>query len=62
CVRLNQLRDSPEFFNLFYNSCSSNAINHLNKVLDQEVPWFYKYMAPGYLDGALARRGVIDAV
>ncbi len=60
CIRLNQLKGGPEFFNLFYNSCSSNAINHLNKVLDWKVPWFYKYLAPGYLDKALGNRKIIN--
>jgi hypothetical protein len=60
CIRLNQLKDRPEFFNLFYNSCSSNAINHLNKVLDRKVPWIYKYLAPGYLDRVLIKRKLIS--
>ena len=60
CVRLNRLKDHPEFFNLFYNSCSSNVIGHLNKVLDRKAPRFYKYMAPGYLDLALIKRKLIS--
>jgi hypothetical protein len=59
CIRLNELKDNPEFFNLFYNSCSSNVISHLNKVLDRKIPWFYKYMAPGYLDLALIKRKLV---
>lgn len=48
CVRANKLQLEPEFFSLFFNNCTSNLVNHLNKAVAYRIPWLYKY-APGLL-------------
>ena len=51
---------SPERFNLFFNSCSSNIVNHLNMVLPNKIPIFYKYFAPRMLARYLRKHKIIS--
>lgn len=60
CARATNLAEHPEFFNLFYNSCGSNVVDHLNEVLPKKINWFYKYFAPGLLAKHLKKIGEID--
>ncbi len=59
CTRTNQLSKHPEFFNGVTNSCSSNTIEHLNKIFPSKLSWFTKYLAPGYLHKKLSEKGYI---
>lgn len=61
CRRSKKLKDNPEFFNLFFNSCSSNLITHLNYASTWPIPFYYKYFAPGLLKRYLLNKGFISA-
>ena len=49
CQRTNKIYQHPEFFTLFWNSCTSNLVDHINKNTHYKIPWLYKYLAPGLL-------------
>lgn len=59
CERLNELSEKPEFFHFIFNSCSSNAIKHLNTVLTPKIPKIYGVWMPGFLHKFLARKKLL---
>jgi hypothetical protein len=56
--RANKIAEHPEFFNLFFNSCGSNVIGHINQVVNNKIPFYYRYFAPGYLGRFLVASGL----
>lgn len=36
-TRANKLKESPEFYNTLTNTCTTNIVNHINKLRDQNI-------------------------
>lgn len=58
--RINTLRETPELYSLFSNTCATNIRNHLNAVLDQPIPFHWSLLLPAFLPDFLYRHGLID--
>lgn len=57
--RINTLRETPELYGLFSNTCATNIRNHLNAVLDRPIPFHWSLLLPAFLPGFLYRHGLI---
>tara|TARA_Y100000310_G_scaffold153901_1_gene153458 strand:- start:22601 stop:23428 length:828 start_codon:yes stop_codon:yes gene_type:complete len=59
--RTNKLKEDPEFYNTLTSSCTTNIVDHVNKISPKRIPtWDFRIIAPGY-SGKLAHEvGLID--
>ncbi len=51
--RASRLRNQPEFYHTFFSSCTTNIVDHINRIAPGQVPFSYKVLLPGY-SGRLA--------
>lgn len=58
--RSESLRLRPEFYNSITNTCTTNLLSHLNKISDEQVPYSFKVLLPGYSDELAYKLGLID--
>jgi hypothetical protein len=58
--RANQLRERPEFYNTFTNTCTTNIVRHVNILSPDRIPFSYKVLFPGYSDRLAYDLGLID--
>lgn len=58
--RVNKLNTQPEFYNTFFNSCTTNIADHINIITPHRVPFNYKVAFPGYSDELAYDLGLID--
>jgi len=58
--RVNKLNTEPEFYNTFFNSCTTNIADHINIITPNRVPFNYKVAFPGYSDELAYDLGLID--
>lgn len=58
--RIDALRETPELYSLFSNTCATNIRDHLNAVLDRPIPFHWSLLLPAFLPGFLYRYGLID--
>lgn len=49
-LRANELRHKPEFYHTLANNCTTNIVEHVNKISPNKVPFSYKYFLPKYSD------------
>jgi hypothetical protein len=59
--RANALQQRPEFYNSFWNNCTSNLVRHVNEVTPGRIPAGWKVLLPGYTDEVAIALGLIDA-
>ncbi len=59
--RANALREEPEFYNTLTNNCTSNVVDHVNRVASRPIPGGLRTMLPGYIDGVAHSLGLIDS-
>lgn len=59
-ARANKLKDTPEFYNSITNTCTTNIVDHVNKVASNKIPFSLKILAPGYVDQLVYDLGLID--
>jgi hypothetical protein len=59
-TRANTLRDHPEFYNSFTNTCTTNIVHHINMLSPKSIPWSYKILMPAYSDSFAFDLGLID--
>jgi hypothetical protein len=59
--RANALREKPEFYNTVTNNCTSNIVDHVNRVASRPIPGGFKTMLPGYIDEVALRLGLLDS-
>lgn len=58
--RTNKLKDEPEFYNTLTSSCTTNIVDHVNKISPRRIPVDLRIIAPGF-SGELAHEvGLID--
>lgn len=58
--RANTLKDNPEFYNSLTNTCTTNIVDHVNKIAPNKIPFSLKILAPGYVDQLVYDLGLID--
>jgi len=59
--RANALQERPEFYNSFWNNCTSNLVRHVNAVAPGRIPAGWRVAIPGYTDEVAMALGLIDA-
>lgn len=58
-VRARELEARPEFYNTLTNNCTTNLIDPINAMVDEDVPWTVGLM-PGYSVEEAYARGWLD--
>lgn len=58
--RVNQLHDTPEFYDTLTNNCTTNIVRHINTIAPSRVPFDYRVLLPGYADNLAYDLGLID--
>lgn len=48
--RVNQLRDKPELYDSISNNCTTNIVQHINRLVPGKVPQDYRVLLPGFSD------------
>jgi hypothetical protein len=59
-VRANKLRVEPEFYHSITNTCTTNIMDHVNKIASRKVPLHKSILLPGYSDRLAYDLGLID--
>jgi hypothetical protein len=59
--RANALQERPEFYNTLTNNCTSNLIDHVNRVAPGRLSAGIKTILPGYSDEVALSLGLLDA-
>ncbi len=60
-ARANDLKDNPEFYNTITNTCTTNIVNHINKITPNRVPLFnLRILLPENSDRLAYELGLID--
>ena len=57
--RVNQLASRPEFYNTLTNNCTTNIVDHINRVQPQRVAYDYHVLLPGLSDKLAYDKGMI---
>jgi len=58
--RANQLQDNPEFYDTLSNNCTTNIVEHINKLVPGRVPYDLRVILPGYADELGYELGLLD--
>lgn len=59
--RANSLREHPEFYNTIVNNCTTNIVDHVNKITPNKVPFFtFRVLLPANSDKLAYKLGLID--
>lgn len=58
--RANKLTKEPEFYNTLTNNCTTNVVNHINKLWPSRVAYNFQVLLPGYSDRLAYSLGLLD--
>ena len=58
--RANDLRVHPEFYNSLTNTCTTNLVRHVNRIVPGRIPLRPGVLLPGYSDRLAYDLGLID--
>lgn len=58
--RAEGVRVKPEFYHTLLNNCATNLRTHLNRVVDDPLPWGWGVVFPGLLDRFAHDHGLLD--
>lgn len=58
--RTNKLKDSPEFYNTFTSTCTTNIVDHVNKITPKRVPFSLDVLFPADSDKLALDVGLLD--
>ncbi|MFA6158636.1 MAG: DUF4105 domain-containing protein [Candidatus Paceibacterota bacterium] len=58
--RANALTTKPEFYNTLTNTCTTNIMTHVNKVIPHEIPFNITILVPGQSDHFAYDLGLIN--
>ncbi len=58
--KVNKLNKNPEFYHLFFNNCTNQIANEVEKFSDIKFPFIEKTFLPGNSDKALFEMGLIN--
>ena len=48
--RVNQLREKPELYDSITNNCTTNIVQHINRLAPGKIPQDYRVLLPGFSD------------
>lgn len=60
-TRANQLREQPEFYDTISNNCTSNIVEHVNKLKSDTIAFDLRTLLPGLSPGLAYDLGLIEA-
>jgi hypothetical protein len=60
--RANKLTREPEFYNTLTNNCTTNVVNHINKLWPNRLAYNVQLVLPGYSDRMAYNLGLLDTV
>ncbi len=58
-ARTNQLASRPEFYETFRNNCTTNLVDHINRIKPNRLVYDYRVLLPGYSDQLAYDEGLI---
>lgn len=58
--RVNKLAAVPEFYDTLLNNCTTNLMDHINKLSPNRVPYELRVLLPGYSDHLAYDLGLLD--
>jgi hypothetical protein len=58
-VRVNQLAKNPEFYDTLSNNCTTNIVDHINRIQPNRVMADLRVLLPGYSDELAYDQGLI---
>lgn len=58
--RADGLRHRPEFYHTLINNCTSNIVDHINRIAPGTIPPGWKTVLPGYIDEVGMQLGLIQ--
>lgn len=59
-ARANKLNREPEFYNTLTNNCTTNVVNHINKLWPNRIAYNVQLVLPGYSDRMAYTLGLLD--
>lgn len=58
--RVNRLEQSPEFYNTIRNNCTTNLVDHVNRLNPDRVAFGWRVLLPGFSDKYAYDLGLLD--
>lgn len=58
--RVNRLASKPEFYNTVTNNCTTNVVNHVNRLRQNKLAFSWQVALPGYSDKFAWEQGLLD--
>lgn len=58
--RVNKLSTEPEFYDTLTNNCTSNIVQHVNRIRPHRITTDYRTLLPGYSDQLAYDEGLIE--
>ncbi len=58
--RVNQIAETPEFYDTLSNNCTSNIVHHLNRLRPGRVPYDVRVLLPGFSDELAYELGLLS--
>jgi hypothetical protein len=58
--RVNQLKTTPELYDSITNNCTTNIVQHINRLAPGKVPQDYRVLLPGFSDQLAYELKLID--
>ncbi len=58
--RVNELAAKPEFYNTVANNCTTNVLNHVNRLRKQKISYRWQVLLPGFSDKLAYELGMLD--
>ncbi|MGD8276550.1 MAG: DUF4105 domain-containing protein [Gemmatimonadota bacterium] len=58
--RANELAEVPEFYGTLRNNCTTNILQHVNRLAPEPIPFGPRVLLPGWSDGLALERGLLD--
>lgn len=59
-ARVNKLAREPEFYDTLTNNCTSNIVQHINKLRPGSIPYDLRVLLPGHSDELAYQLGLLD--
>lgn len=59
-ARVNQLQEEPEYYDSLTNNCTTNLVNHVNKLRAGRIPFDVRVLLPGHSDRLAYELGLLD--
>lgn len=59
-TRANKITREPEYYNTLANNCTTNVVNHVNKLWPNRIAYSVQLLLPGYSDRMAYELGLLD--